>query len=339
MILENIFNLETKLVKQLDDIRNSPCKCQSSLEIVEKDITDRIAMKIDHILKDIKPNLQRAENQIVSNGRKKMLFVGDSISRSLNISVLKNVLNYDIERVELDSLTDLNGLAALDMKMNEVQLSTIVMQSGSKQLTDLQIPNDAINSMEHLKDNVRKVSENMYTLAEKYLQKFPNIDNVILLKQPYRCDSSDHETNQMKSKLCDFSSRVLDDLWLSRGCPNNIKIADEKLECQGELKRARFGHENQFNYDGIHYNGELGTQHFTGSMINALSESLYSNSLSEHQKIDLRLPSSHSEKTPRPYYAQNPQNQLAPAPAALNKKTTLEENYSPFWQRNMIMRM
>ena len=227
MILENIFNLETKLVKQLDDIRNSPCKCQSSLEIVEKDITDRIAMKIDHILKDIKPNLQRAENQIVSNGRKKMLFVGDSISRSLNISVLKNVLNYDIERVELDSLTDLNGLAALDMKMNEVQLSTIVMQSGSKQLTDLQIPNDAINSMEHLKDNVRKVSENMYTLAEKYLQKFPNIDNVILLKQPYRCDSSDHETNQMKSKLCDFSNRVLDDLWLSRGCPNNIKIADQ----------------------------------------------------------------------------------------------------------------
>ena len=74
----------------------------------------------------------------------------------------------------------------------------------------------------------------------------------------------------MKLQLSEYGNRVLEDMWLSKGCPKNIVIAAQNLDCTGSLRNDRFGLKSDRNYDGIHMNGKLGVQHYTEIIINIL---------------------------------------------------------------------
>ena len=64
----------------------------------------------------------------------------------------------------------------------------------------------------------------------------------------------------------------MDDIWLTKGCPKNIKIVQQALDCKGELKLARYGSPSTRGYDGVHLRGSLSVQHYTGSVINVMSD-------------------------------------------------------------------
>ena len=102
-------------------------------------------------------------------------------------------------------------------------------------------------------------------MAEKSLAKNPSLRKVIILKRIYRCD------NNIKESLSQFANSVYDDYWRKRGCPSNIVIADQKLQCDGNLRMQRYGDGNLNNYDGIHMRGRLATQHYTKSMIDVFT--------------------------------------------------------------------
>lgn len=79
---------------------------------------------------------------------------------------------------------------------------------------------------------------------------------------------------QIKYKLSEFGNRVLEDMWLTKGCPKNISIAQQPLQCEGNLRIARYGFPSSRNYDGIHMRGKMAVQHYTGSLINVLLDVL-----------------------------------------------------------------
>ena len=64
---------------------------------------------------------------------------------------------------------------------------------------------------------------------------------------------------------------------MKNGCPANILIADQHMDCQGPLREKRFGnpafvaHDGK-PWDGIHMRGRLAIRHFTNSFIRILSE-------------------------------------------------------------------
>ena len=298
IMLEKFFNLEAKIFDQLKELRKEcVCKCNNSSEL-EQEVIKRVLNNIDELFKVVQPRVKDPlEENKVACGLKRMLIVGDTTSRSLNISVLKNVLNYDVKRIESNLIIDEKASPVISKVIKDAQVDTLVIQSGSKELTDLEIPYNAMDKIEDLKEYVHKTYLEMFTLAEKFLDENTNLNQVVLMKQPYRCDFSNLDPHQIRSKLRDFGNRVLDDLWLSRGCPKNIKIADQKLECTGDLRVARFGQVNHSNFDGIHYSGFLGVQHFTGSMINALFQVMNEHSTDVPTQIDLRLPCLKPETT------------------------------------------
>ena len=86
----------------------------------------------------------------------------------------------------------------------------------------------------------------------------------------FRCDSTQSDPKQLRQRLSEFGNRALEDLWLSDGCPDNIKIVEQPFRCDGELRNLRFGYSGSNSFDGIHPTGRLGAQHYTGSLINAL---------------------------------------------------------------------
>ena len=70
-------------------------------------------------------------------------------------------------------------------------------------------------------------------------------------------------------------------------------ISYQPLECEGALRVSRYGSPSAKNYDGVHLRGKLAVQHYTGSMINVLSDAMpntnptfsQSNSNSGHSNI------------------------------------------------------
>ena len=92
------------------------------------------------------------------------------------------------------------------------------------------------------------------------------------LKRIFRCDPLNDDPAQIKYKLSEFGNRVLDDIWLSKGCPKNIHIVQQSLECSGNLLTERFGSPSNRSFDGVHMRGKMAVQHYTRSVINALAD-------------------------------------------------------------------
>ena len=67
---------------------------------------------------------------------------------------------------------------------------------------------------------------------------------------------------------------MLDDIWLTKGCPQNISIVQQPLECYGDVRISRFGSPSAQGYDGVHMRGGLAVQSYTGSMVNILLDNL-----------------------------------------------------------------
>ena len=98
-----------------------------------------------------------------------------------------------------------------------------------------------------------------------------HLKNVIIVTSLPRYDSAHEDTHGIKSKLNSFGNSLYSSIWMQEGCPVNISIHDQKLDCHGELRVKRFGNPGQQNrnakpYDGIHMRGVTGGRHYTNSM-------------------------------------------------------------------------
>ena len=124
---------------------------------------------------------------------------------------------------------------------------------------------DFIANIDTWKKKVVEDSLNMYNLAEESLAKNHCLKKVIILKRIFRCD------DQTKESLSRFANSVYDDIWMRKGRPSNICIADQKLQCDGNLRTLRYGNRRYDNYDGVHMRGRLSTQHYTRSIIDVFT--------------------------------------------------------------------
>ena len=64
---------------------------------------------------------------------------------------------------------------------------------------------------------------------------------------------------------------------MKSGCPANIQISDQKLDCQGPLREKRFGNPGLIGpdgkpWDGIHMRGRMAIRHYSNTMIRIIDE-------------------------------------------------------------------
>ena len=182
--------------------------------------------------------------------KKKILLVGDSLSRNANISVVKNVMDMDVKRVEAFIMDkddvkarnpSKNFMETVPRELEKDDFSTLIIQGGTNEVSNLDVSGDIGPKIETLKEEIKASSTKMFNIAEDSLKNNNGLEKVILLKRIFRCDNNQSDPSQIKAKLSEFGNRVLDDLWLSKGCPKNIIIAQQQLECEGDLRVQRFG--------------------------------------------------------------------------------------------------
>ena len=216
-------------------------------------------------------------------GKEKILLVGDSLRRNLNISVVKNITDMELKRVEAfivdkdDPKARIPAKNFVEIVPNELKkddYSTLIIQAGTNEVSNLNVSGSTVDKIESLKQEIKSSSEKIFSLAEKSLSENKELKKVIILKRIFRCDSLKDDPNQIKNKLSEFGNRTLDDIWLTKGCPKNITIAQQPLECDGNLRLSRYGSPSAKGYDGIHMRGAMAVQHYTGSFVNVLLENL-----------------------------------------------------------------
>ena len=107
---------------------------------------------------------------------------------------------------------------------------------------------------------------------------------------------------------------------MQNGCPHNISIQDQKLDCQGNLREKRFGKLGEFSqngkpWDGVHMRGRLAVRHYTNSLIRIVA-SVFDNNMSgqnyekgkfERNNYHERCPQTNYQRNYRQFPRQQPQ--------------------------------
>ena len=213
----------------------------------KSELTTLVNAKIDGLVKTVSSNnsSKPVPTQDDMMKKKRVLMVGDSLSRNLNISVLQNVTNMEVKRTEA-FIVDKNDPKARYPEKNFMEIvpeelkkdrySTLILQGGTNEVTNLDTTGNVGDKIESLKEEIKVATEKLFNIAEQSLANNPELENVVILKRIFRCDIQQNDPAQIKNKLSEFGNRVLDDMWLTKGCPKNIIIAHQPLECQGEAK-------------------------------------------------------------------------------------------------------
>ena len=315
-IIQQIDKLENRFLNGLNDFQ----------EKTTKDIAKIKSSNTEEILKRLKNNEETVSkvqesptvepNQTREVIKKKMLIVEDSLSRNLNMSVVKNVTDMSVKRVESFIVSKDDPKARVPTKNfeeivpNELSVdkyTTLVLQGGTNEISNLDVSGDVGTKIEAMKNEVKVSTSKLYSIAEKSLEENPTLEQVIILKRIFRCDPKNRDPLGMKSQLSEYGNNLLDELWMTRGCPQNIKIEKQALECDGELRVARFGLPSANGYDGTHFRGEMAVQHYTASMLNVLLDVF---SVNPSDKINLQ-PNPNTNRNP-PQYARTPLGQNVP---------------------------
>ena len=197
------------------------------------------------------------------------LQVKQNVTNKLNKQVLQNVTDSNVTSVKAFTIDakdgavrpDLNHKRIVPAELSKNTYDTLVLEGGVNEISNINTDGDFIGNIENWKKKVSDDSVNMFRLAEESLANNPKLKKVIILKRNFRCD------NQTKQSLSGSANTVYDDLWIRKGRPLNISIADQKLQCEGNLRTLRYGNRNYDNYDGVHMRGKLSTQHYTRSII------------------------------------------------------------------------
>ena len=210
---------------------------------------------------------------------------------------MKNVTDIELQRVEAFIIgnndhkakhPEKNFTEIVPRELIKDSYSTLILQGGTNEVSNLDVSGNTIDNIEALKEEIKASSEKMFRIAEQSLNMNKDLENVVILKRMFRCDTLLNDPAQIKAKLSDFGNRVLDDIWLTKGCPKNIRIVQQELDCQDELRISRFGFPSAKGYDGIHMRGKMAVQHYTGSIVNVLLNVLPNNN-----------PTSKTSKTPK----------------------------------------
>lgn len=234
--------------------------------------------------------------------KQKVAWVGTSLSKQLDKGKFEKDLTVDLTldrayciKEETDALFRHKNFTAVVPKVIENDdIETLVLQTGSIEITNFDVNNAVKNPTKHIEDakkdwfdKVEKDSTNLFEVAEEALKNTQMLKRVIIVKRLPRYDTNKDDILGIKSQLSEFANTCYDQLWVKRGRPNNIHIVQlEGLNSNNYLRKIVYGETKTRNYDGVHLRGQHAARHFTYRAVQAVKSLISEPSIS--RKIIMR---------------------------------------------------
>ena len=230
----------------------------------------------------------KAKNDLGKHVPCNILIVADSHSKNLDKRVLENATNSKVDMATAYTVDEdhdayyrnKNFLTIVPQKLKQRKYDTLILQGGCNEISNVKIsPRPQPEQVKQWEDKIQKSRSKMFRLAEDSLRNNPELKKVIILKSPPRYDSPAVDPCSIKAKLNEFGNTLYTNMWMEKGCPNDISIEDQHFECHGPLREKRYGNPDYVGYDGkpwdgIHMRGRLAVTHYTNSIIRILSGSI-----------------------------------------------------------------
>ena len=218
-------------------------------------------------------------------------WLGTSVSKVLNKEKFEKDLNVNLKMTRAYCIKEEDNARYKDVNFKEMvpkvierdDPDTIVLQTGSIEITNIDVNNALMDTKKHLNEyrrewfeKVEKDSENLFNIAKEALEKSKNVRKVIIVKRISRFDRSSSDLIGIKSQLSRYANSVYDQLWIKNGSPENIILIDLDLECTGYFRDLVYGKYDDTKFDGIHLSGKGAVRQFTYRVIKQLKEKVYS---------------------------------------------------------------
>ena len=222
----------------------------------------------------------------MNNSQPSILIVADSHGNNLDCNILEEAINAKVDMATaytVDADVDArykhkNFLKVVPERLVRKEYDTLILQGGCNEISNIDLTTNATPQIVRgWEEKVRRSRAKMFNLAENSLKNNPNLKKVIILKSLPRYDPSAVDPSSIKAKLNQFGNTLYTSMWMEKGCPKNIEIEDQNMECHGPLRLKRFGNPGLIGHDGkpwdgIHMRGRLAVRHYTNSIIRILSE-------------------------------------------------------------------
>jgi hypothetical protein len=172
-----------------------------------------------------------------------------------------------------------NFLKIVAERLSKQRYDTLLLHGGCNEISNIHLSGSSTANIRSWEEKVKIPRTKMFELAQSSLKTNKNLKRVIIVKSLPIYDPNHTDPNSIKSKLNQYGNSYYDTLWMQAGCPSDISIVDQNMECQGPLKLKRFGNPGSTDHDGkpwdgIHMRGRLAARHYTNSLIRILSEFL-----------------------------------------------------------------
>ena len=301
MINENSENV-SKVMKNQEKIEKSLTNVEAELKEIRRDRNKSEQLSTSTNMEDDsldvaksdepshKDNIQMNVKKVRRNRKKKVSWIGTSLSKALNKEKFEEDLNVDLSVSRAYCIKEEDNAKYGKENFEEIvpkvavkeEPDILVLQTGSIEITNIEV-NKAIMDKdrsleEHKKawfEKVEQDSKNLFEIAQAALKNNKSIQKVVILKRLPRYDRSSSDFFSIKSELSKYANSIYDQLWIKMGSPKNIIILQLDLEGSRSYKNLIYGSSTSQKYDGIHLNGEGAERQFTYQTIKQLKLKLF----------------------------------------------------------------
>ena len=164
--------------------------------------------------------------------------MGDWHANNIDTRIIEQETNIKIDRATAYTADEdpdarypmKNLMKVVPEKLINKSYDTLILQGGCNEISNIRISEEHRNAKDW-EEKVRASRSKIFKLAQSSLKNNSNLKKVIILKSIPRYEGSVADPNGVKSKLNQLGNTVYDTLWLENGCPKDIVIADQHLEC------------------------------------------------------------------------------------------------------------
>ena len=284
---QELFLIRNKQELQFNSLPPSPSQHNQKLTVP---MPSSSHLSQEHIIEPV-PSNNGQEDQMNRNSKTqpnaepRILYICDEVGANVDIKHLEHATRKKVIRTKAYTTINsteknaakkpplhpkFNFTDVIAEKISHNDYHSLIIQSGSVDITNLDTKSDPATHTEYYRQEVKIAAQNLFTAASNAIIAQPSLEKIVILKQLPRYDPISVDPMSIKPALASLFNITLTEEWMASNFKDKITIADHDIDCTGAVRLARFKESKTGRYDGVHLLGSSGKKTLTNRLLTVL---------------------------------------------------------------------